>query len=212
MSDTKIFSSRPVSFFTSKNIAISFIIHVKNQFSNTSLILQNIFNCKNPFEVVLVNDNSTNDEYFNDIISNFKFLKLIKNNASRTEAINKGLDSCESNWIFYINADFIPDNPMWLNGIINSMMNLKITNVKFISPFINKLSFFENYRKEKKDVILNDRFLPFNVGFFHADLFRTIGHINNSDDLVEYSKNFYYSLDKRGYKQAICMSSIFKKF
>lgn len=210
MSDTKIFSSRPVSFFTSNNISISFIIHVKNQFANTSLILQNIFNCKNPFEIILVNDRSASDEYFNELVSNFKSLKLIKNNGSQADAINKGVNSCESNWIFYINADFTPDNSMWLNGIINSMMNLKITNIKFVSPFIRNLSFFEVYKKEKKDVILTDRFLPFNIGFFHNDLFRTIGPLNSSDDLIEYSKNFYFSLNKRGYKQAVCMSSIFK--
>lgn len=209
MSDSNIFNSRPLSFFTSNNISISFIIHAKNQFSNTSSILQNIFNCKNPFEIILVNDNSNNDEYFNDIVSNFKFLKLIKNNSKHSDAINSAIDLCESNWIFYINADFIPNNSMWLKAIINSMMDLKSNNVKFISPFINNLDFFNMYRKEKKDIILTDRFLPFNVGLFHVDLFRTVGKLEPSDNILELSKNFYFKMSKKGFRQAICPSSIF---
>jgi hypothetical protein len=74
MSEPKIYDFRPVSFFTSNNISVSFIIHTKNQFSNSSLIIQNILNSKNPFEIILINDNSSSEEYFKEIVSNFNII------------------------------------------------------------------------------------------------------------------------------------------
>lgn len=209
MSEEKIFNSKPISFFTSKNIPISFIIHVKDQFSNTASILQSIFNSKNPFDINLVNDNSRNDEYFNELNSNFKFLKLFKNNLSYIDAFNEGLDMCENSWILYINASFVPHNLMWLNSLVNSMLSLKHNNVKMISPIINNFNFFNLYKNIKEDLILSDHFLPLNVIFFHRDLFKVIGKLEPSDNLIESSRLLFERMAKRNFKQAICPSSIF---
>lgn len=209
MPEPETFSFKPISFFTAVNLPISFIIHVKDQFSKTSLILEKILTSKNPYEIILVNDNSINKEYFKQLVSHFKFIKLLENKSTRTDAINDALDLCEGNWIFYINADCVPNNLMWLNGIINSMMKLKVNNVKFISPIIENLSFFNSYKGIEEDKILSDHFLPFNVGFFHKDLFKTIGKLEPKDDLVEISRAFYEKMNKRNFKQAICPFSIF---
>lgn len=199
-----------INLSTLRNIPVSFIIHTRDSFQNTSFLLENIITkVYNPIEIILLNDKSLNKEYFNQIVDKYKFIRLINNDQSYADAINMGLDNCSNDWIMYINSVFKPNNSMWSVSLFNTMQSLKSQGVKLISPFISNNSFFNYYKEYKKDVILEDHFLPFNIAFFHKDLFRTIGSIDKSDDLVDISSKIYNRMNKRNYKQAISRNSLF---
>jgi hypothetical protein len=198
-----------INFDVLRDIPISFIIHSKDDFQNTSFLLESLFtNVYNPFEIILVNDRSLNKTYFSQIAEKYKFIDLIES-SSYSESINLGLDKCSNNWIFYINSKFKPNNSFWLSSLFRSMQSLKSQGVKLISSFIESNKFFDYYKDQKKDIILEEHFLPFNVCFFHKDLFKTIGFLKDSDSLIDISIDIYDCMSKRGFKQAISRNSLF---
>lgn len=206
MNDLKV----SINFNSLKNIPVSFIIHCHNDFQNISILLENLLTkIYNPLEIILVNDRSLNNEYFNQITDKYKFINYLINDKTYGDAINLSIDNCSNNWIFYINSNFKPHNVVWCANLFNSMQKLKAEGVKMISPFIVNNNFFNYYKDNKKDVILTEHFLPFNVLFFHKDLFRTIGKIESTDKVVEISNSVYNKMNKRNFKQAISRSSLF---
>lgn len=193
-----------------KSVPVSFIIHTRNNFQNIPNIIQNIFtSVYNPLEIVLSNDRSNNKEYFNQIIEKYKFIKLLNNEKLLSNSINDSLDLCENNWIFYIDSNFYPNNSAWFGGLMSSIQKLKKQNVKLISPLIKSHTFFNNYKSIKEDTILAEHFLPFNIVLFHKDLFRTIGKIEQNDNIIEISQMIYHKMEKRNFKQAISPRSLF---
>lgn len=199
-----------INFDVLRDVPISFIIHSKDDFQNTSFLLENLFTkVYNPLEIVLINDRSLNKEYFSQIIDKYKFINLEESNSNLSEAINLGISRCQNNWIVYIRSNFRPNNTKWLGSLFNSMQSLKSQGVKLIGSFIENNSFFNYYKDQKKDIILTEHFLPFNVVFFHKDLFRTIGSVEESDNIIDISMNIYNKMSKRNLKQAISRNSLF---
>jgi hypothetical protein len=199
-----------INFNALRNIPVSFIIHCQNDFQNISILLENLMtNIYNPLEIILINDRSLNKEYFNQIKDRYKFINYLISEKTYGDAINLGLDNCVNNWIFYINSNFKPNNSSWCSSLFNSMQSLKRENVKIISPFIVNNSFYNYYKENKKDIILTEHFLPFNVLFFHKDLFKTIGNVESTDEVLSISSSVYSKMNKRGFKQGISRSSLF---
>jgi hypothetical protein len=157
----------------------------------------------------LINDRSLNKEYFSQIVDKYKFINLIESTSTHSAAINTGINSSQNNWIVYINSNFKPNNSIWLSSLFTSMQNLKNDGVKLISSFIENNNFFNYYKDQKNDIILKEHFLPFNVVFFHKDLFRTIGSIIDSDNTVDISMDIYNKMSKRNLRQAISRNSLF---
>jgi hypothetical protein len=198
-----------INFSILRDVPISFIIHSKDNFQNTSFILENLFTkVYNPLEIVLVNDRSLSKEYFSQIVDKYKFINLIEA-SSMSESIINGVENCSNNWIVYINSNFKPNNSAWLSALFGSMQNLKAQGVKLVGSFVENNNFFNHYRNEKNDIVLKEHFLPFNVVFFHKDLFRTIGLLESTDSVVEISASIYNKMSKRNFKQAISRNSLF---
>jgi hypothetical protein len=199
-----------INFDILRDVPVSFIIHSKDNFQNTSFLLENLFTkVYNPLEIILINDRSLNKEYFSQIVDKYKFINLIESTSIHSDAINTSVNRSQNNWIVYISSNFKPNNSIWLGSLFNSMQNLKNEGVKLISSFIENNSFFDYYKDQKSDIILKEHFLPFNVVFFHKDLFRTIGPVENSDDIVDISMDIYKRMSKRNLKQAISRNSLF---
>jgi hypothetical protein len=199
-----------INFSALRSIPVSFIIHCRNDFQNISTILENLFtNIYNPLEIILINDRSLNKEYFNQIKDKYKFINYLVSEKTYGDAFNLGLNTCSNNWVIYINSNFKPHNSVWCSSLFNSMQALKINGVKIISPFIVNNKFYDYYKEQKKDITLKDHFLPINVLFFHKDLFRTIGQVDNTDNTLDIANSLYSRMDKRNFKQGISRASLF---
>jgi cellulose synthase/poly-beta-1,6-N-acetylglucosamine synthase-like glycosyltransferase len=143
-----------VTFFNSNNeetkTTFSIIIPFRNEAENLTALLCSLSKLKYPrklFEIILVNDNSTDD--FLSIINEFNLtnLKIItnerKSQSPKKDAINLGVSISKFNWIVSTDADCeVPKN--WLNildfYIQKNDSNMVCGAVKFSSgtSFLNQ--------------------------------------------------------------------------
>lgn len=116
----------------------SVIIASKNEAlqlkKNLLPILQQEYHIKGvpQFEVVLVNDHSTDNsaEVLDELGSFFSHLRVIHFNKNKTSskkrAITKGIDNAKGNYLVFTDADSQPTSNVWLFNMVQSLKNKKV--------------------------------------------------------------------------------------
>lgn len=117
-----------------KNIALSVIICAKNEAKNLSENLPHILNQNYPsFEVVLVNDSSTDDSLkimksFEDLHGNVKVVDVQPNEAfwgNKKYALTLGIKASVNDFLVFTDADCKPITNNWLLSLSSHFSNEK---------------------------------------------------------------------------------------
>lgn len=196
-------------FADGKNrIGISVIIAAKNEENNLNTLAKYLNNQNYPkdfFEVIIVDDNSTDDTFSvaNNLANKIDNLKVIRNfNAilpGKRGALQCGIETSKYDFILITDADCEPDIN-WINAYSNKFyfgyeFLIGISPFKRMKGKANLLASFENYKNMILSFSLMKLGLPYtatarNIGFtkelFHRinGYYNTIDTLSGDDDLL----------------------------
>ena len=183
------------------SVNISIIIAAKNEAENIDGLIESLKNLNYPaemFEVIFVDDNSTDGTYDKlksrtDAIKNFSVLesKTFGVNGKR-DALSFGIKNSKSSYILITDADCRPQSN-WLQAYSNKF-NLGYDMLFGIAPFyqheylVNKISCFENLRGILLSFPMTSLGLPYtatarNFGFT-AKAFELLGGYSKTKDTI----------------------------
>jgi len=133
---------------------ISLIIAARNEAGNLKQNLTSILQQQHSkFEVVVVNDNSTDDttsilKDFKKRYSNFRYFSMQSDEPSKKKALTLGIKNSKFNTLCFTDADCRPVSPLWLSKMEN-YISTRTPLVLGFSPYaksgrlLNKLIRFE---------------------------------------------------------------------
>lgn len=179
----------------------SIIIAGKNEENNLENLFSALHNLEydnNKYEVIFVDDNSTDNTYnlaveLSSKLSNFKIIKCIsKPFAGKKGALTVGIQSAKFPFVLITDADCVPENG-WLNAYSN-YINKGFDFLFGIAPFhqttnnINKISCFENLRSSILTFALTKLKFPYtasarNFGFRKEAFEKICGYSNTTETL-----------------------------
>jgi glycosyltransferase involved in cell wall biosynthesis len=136
------------------DLPVSIIISAKNEAENLKNFLPLVLNQKhNNFEVIVVNDNSTDET--EKILSMFfqnKLLKIInlKANEGKKNALTFAINESKNDFLVFIDADCFPASEDWLASICGNLSEEKqiilgFGNYQKTSGFLNNLILYDTY-------------------------------------------------------------------
>ncbi|RKE98275.1 glycosyltransferase [Ichthyenterobacterium magnum] len=152
------FSFHKESASTSKNIAISVLICAKNEAENLKQFLPSILEQEyQNFEVVLINDDSTDEtlkvmEAFKEKHSSIKIVNvktIEKFWGNKKYALTLGIKAATHNFLLFTDADCKPVSRHWISEMSSHFSNTKSIVIgygaykKIKGSFLNKLIRFE---------------------------------------------------------------------
>lgn len=182
---------------TSFNLTLSIVVAFKNEKNNLESLISSLNNLNYPaddYEVILIDDNSTDDSYqiaakLVQGKSNYHLLKADnKKFPAKKGALEIGITNSKFPYILVTDADCLPANN-WLSGY--SMKFKEGCDLIFgLAPFfqtkgiINKISCFDNLRSQLLTFSLAKLNLPYstaarNLGF-RKTAFEEIGGFRNT--------------------------------
>lgn len=140
-----------------KNLSI--IIAAKNEEKNLPFLIDALLKLDYPkenFEVIIVDDNSTDNTFqkakeLTEHLQNFKIIKAEdKKYEGKRGALDIGISQSKYDYVLITDADCLPE-PKWLNGYsqkFNEGYDFLFGIAPFIQEksFVNKISCFENLR------------------------------------------------------------------
>jgi len=183
------------------DLNFSIIIAAKNEEKNIPDLINSLNNLNYPkenFEIILVDDNST-DNTFNtannltDNIDNFKLYKITeKELPGKKGALTFGIGKTNNPYIMITDADCLP-SPNWLN-ICSEYFRKGFDFIFGISPFkqnkhlINKIACFENLRSSILTFTAAKLGIPYsasarNFGFKKSSFEKLNGYANTAETL-----------------------------
>ncbi len=194
------FKSEVISPVNKKN-KISVIIAAKNESENISVLIESLARQsypKNLIEVIIVDDNSS-DDTFNKAVSsaskysNFRILKTTDNAFSgKRAALQTGIDASEYPLVLITDADCKPEEK-WIEKM-NAKFNEGYDFIFGLAPFystktfINKLARFENLWTHVLTFSFARMGIPYsaaarNFGFKKFSFLKTGGYTNTTETL-----------------------------
>jgi GT2 family glycosyltransferase len=202
-------------------IPVEIIIPFNGQYSKVITLIEGIYRTvrSNKYIITLVDDFSKNAHFHSYLQkANMPNLRVLKHD------VKKGFGSCVNtaikdpydrniNYIAVIHPDFCPKDNYWLQNLGESLLRLKSSGVKMVAPLTNDPIVDEDFLYAtkldgRKDHILDNGYLPMNCVVFHKDLFNNIGFISEDLDFGQEAEDFCVRMKLKGYKQAVCGSSI----
>jgi GT2 family glycosyltransferase len=225
----KTYAARPVNDVSEFNSQVDIIIPFHGQYDMVIRLLDSIFRLtrSNFYEIYLVDDNSPNADFIQNIQQN-----AIKNadrlrqrnvvNTFRCEsrkgfagACKIGWEHSESPYVCFINSDCEIVDSSWLRNMGESLLELKEQGVRMVAPMTDNpvngdpAQKGDKFSRSEEDVILgNDSHLSMYCFLCHRELFNRCGGF-----LKEYPYGYYEDeefaarMRKNGFKQAVCRSS-----
>lgn len=190
-----------------KNVSVSVIICAKNEAKNLTKFLPSILTQDYPiFEVILINDNSTDDTL--DVMEDFKLkhdnIKIVnvkpieKFWGNKKYALTLGIKASTNDFLLFTDADCKPLSKHWIRDMSAHFSNKKTivlgygTYQKIKGSFINKLIRYEtfltaiqylSYAKLGQPYMAVGRNLAYRKEqFFEANGFMQHMHIKSGDD------------------------------
>lgn len=142
---------------TSFNPFVSVIICAKNEANNLKNNIPFILNQKyNNFELILVNDHSTDNslqqmqDFKNKATIPIKIIDIQnqKSKGNKKNALTKGINNASGAYLLLTDADCIPNSSFWIQEMVDSFNNKEIVlgygaYKKIKNSFLNKLIRFE---------------------------------------------------------------------
>jgi biofilm PGA synthesis N-glycosyltransferase PgaC len=180
---------------------LSVIIAAKNEEKNINLLIDSLEKLDYPkdnFEVIIVDDNSTDNTYsiINSRIANNSNLKLINANqkefAGKKGALTVGIKNAQNNFIVITDADCKPEID-WLKAIA-SKLDTGFDFVFGVAPIesgpklVQKLSAFENFRNTFLTIASVGLNIPYSAAArsfaFRKKSFERIGGYSNTTETI----------------------------
>lgn len=106
---------------TNNSISVSIIICAKNEAKNLKQFLPHVINQKYlDFEIILVNDHSTDDsleimQLFANKTDIISIVNLTTNNSNKKNAITQGIKKAKNKYLLFTDADCKPISENWLS-------------------------------------------------------------------------------------------------
>ena len=162
---------------------ISIILTTKNEEKNISELLESLSNQEEPYEVLVVDSDSTDktQEIIKEYSKKKKNIKLLIHPGTRAESMNYGIQKCTGEAIAFIGGDDIADRN-WIKDIREALIDSdiiagkliskkydrfgKVANVKFFHKGVN-ISYPGTNTTYKKEVL--DKLGGFDPWFFSAE-------------------------------------------
>lgn len=135
---------------------VSIVICGKNESKNIVAYLPKVLSQDYPvFEVIFVNDYSTDNSLDELIIiqnkfPNLKIINIDKNNEiafkkGKKYALTLGIESAKYEWILLTDADCYPNSNNWISSMVNPLKNNKVKIVLGYSPYNLYNSFLSKF-------------------------------------------------------------------
>ncbi len=132
---------------------ISVVLTTKNEEKNISKLLDSLMNQEDPYEVLVVDSDSTDKT--RDIIKEYsiknKKIKLINHPGTRAESMNYGIKQATGNAIAFIGGDDIADKN-WIKEIRNGLQNADIVVGELLATEKEQVKNIENVKLFHKGV------------------------------------------------------------
>jgi GT2 family glycosyltransferase len=215
---------------------VDIIIPFHGQYEKvTKLVSSLIYYTKIPhFRICIVDDASPNKDYIGYGFEQIPNLLEIRNDQQLGfgASIQRGVESLEKikrsnqpifSWIVIMHSDCEVVEPNWLLYLGQSIMKLKNSGIKMVSPLTNNPTIETMKMKASKslvpengeqlnDIILteDDDYLPLYCAMCHRELFRRIGFIKHYPYAGYENKEFAKRMHKYGFYQAVSVRSFIK--
>ena len=198
------FSNKPLK--KEVNLPISIIICAKNEAQNLTDFLPSIIQQKySDFEIVLVNDHSTDDtlkvmQYFAEIHKHITIVNLTDKNSTgnKKNAVTQGINASKKEYLLFTDADCKPKTNYWISEMAAHFTNKKQivlgygAHQKTKNSWLNKLIRFEtlltalqyfSYAKVNLAYMGVGRNLAYTKSVFKkANGFESHKHLKSGDD------------------------------
>lgn len=218
--EDKIFVKRNMSEKPFLMAPLEIIIPYHNQISKVANILSDILATvtNNRYLVTLVDDGSTNnnlpDQLKDRKLEGVRVLSQTKGKGFGA-AVNMALKNPFSDQIPYVlimHSDIRLKDLGWLQNLGNSLVSMKSSGVKMVSPVTNNpVEKFDQLRaskaSEKPDVVLENAYLPMYCALCHRELFSRVGLLEEFPYAGLEAEEFALRMRKKNFKQGVCGAS-----
>jgi len=132
---------------------ISVVLTTKNEEKNIGILLESLTNQEEPYEVLVVDSNSTDktQEIVNKYSKKNKKIKLLFHPGTRAESMNYGIKKATGDAISFIGGDDVADKN-WIKEIRNGLKNADIVVGELISRGDEKVKNIENVKLFHKGI------------------------------------------------------------
>ena len=178
-------------------------------------LIESIFNTvlSNRYLISLVDDGSNQKEFLRHFQSGAKSIPGISCISHETHkgfgpSIQSALERTKQPWILIARPGLVVEGSHWLANLGETLLQLKDSGVKMVSPYTDHPSIFEETLKFDKENVMNaetklvpdNEYLPLYCALASRELFRRVGIPNEP-------QQFAQKMRSQGYKQAVCGSS-----
>jgi GT2 family glycosyltransferase len=219
MENSKFFMKKTIQNSSFHMVPVEIIVPFYGEHARVSKLLDSIFKTvyTNPYLITLVDDGSVNDSFVK-YVENAKLPGVRcfrQNNKGFGSAINLALknpyNNLNINYVVILHSDVFFEDNYWLSNLGNSLIALKNSGVKMMSPLTNNSSspskIFESKKGEYRDDIISEHFLPMYCAISHRELFNQVGLFKECPYAGVEVEDFAFRMKKMGYKQGICGKS-----
>lgn len=198
---------------------VEFIIPFHGQQSKVTQLVESIYATinTNKYLITLVDDGSPNKDFIK-MIQKSKLTGircLAQEHKGFGAAVNLALKTPSEYNIPYVcilHSDVLMNFGNWFLQLGNSLLDLKKSSVKMISPLTNNpVIDFPDLKAEKtekkEDKILTEGFLPMYCALAHRELFSRVGLLSEFPYAGTEAEEYAARMNTAGCKQAMCGSS-----
>ena len=163
------------------------------------------------YQICLIDDHSPNGHFIRGFVKAPRTL-CIRNDSQLGfgGALEEGFKNTQSPWVVTMHSDVLPENHLWLSGLIDSFNALQHSKVAMVSARSDKPGegFSSLLKGDKdmvdKDVVIKEGSLPLYCAFFPRKLFSKIGGFIKAYPYALYEdEELAYRMKKYGYAQGV---------
>lgn len=204
---------------------VEIIIPFHNEHSRVAKLIDSIFKTvlDNFYLITLVDDCSLNKGFVKEF-SKTPGVRIFRQekqkgfgaavNLALSNPFSVRIDGMKSSipWVIIMHSDVVVEDNQWLGNMGNSMMKLKNSGVKMISPKTNNpveqnLALKGDKGLISDDVVLKEGFLPMYCVMAHRELFSKVGQLKEFPYAGTEAEEYALRMRSKGYLQAVCGSS-----
>jgi GT2 family glycosyltransferase len=216
--------ARPMEIKPFSRSAVDIIIPFHARYEKVSELIRSILISvkSNPYQITLVDDNSENKNFGEEIKKQFQkstpegFKPQVQYLRSEEQlgfggALKLGFEATKSPWVMFMHSDCLVEDPNFMISMGQSLLAWKRQGspVKMVSAMSNNPGDCEKAKSEGpangKDVVLGEETLPLFCAMCNRDLFAYIGGFIRNYPYAWYEdEELSHRMRKKGLSQGIC--------